>query len=166
MSQHYFLIHNYQFNAGPLTEFEPNAVLREISTDVNNIINTALGFVVNNTIGELQYQLPNTMGYITSEMNARGIILEGESVLTYSQCIQDIAKLYVVSLTESPYWFTRYAQFCGARYSAYQPDAVEMAVEFTTIKFPEYENQKALDQITPTLLNVVNQLIGSLGGRV
>ncbi|QXO09448.1 hypothetical protein pEaSNUABM11_00024 [Erwinia phage pEa_SNUABM_11] len=164
MSQQYFLIHNYQFNAGPLTEFDPNSILREINTDVNNILNTAVGFIENQSIGELDYQLPNTMNYVTNELNARGIIIEGETVMTYSRAIQEIAKLYVQALSESPFWITRFAQWCGARYSDHVPDAVEMVVDFNIIKFEALENQTTLDNISPIIMNIVHQLIGSLGG--
>jgi hypothetical protein len=104
------------------------------------------------------------MGYITSELNSRGILIEGETVLTYSRAIQEIAKLYLIALSESPFWITRFAQWCGARYSDQVVDAVEMMVDFTVIKFPTLENQATLDQISPNILNIAHQLIGSLGG--
>jgi hypothetical protein len=164
MSEQYFLIHNYQFNAGPLTEFDPNSILREVSTDVNNIINQAISFVQNGTVGQVDYTLPNAMQFVSTELNAQGITIEGETLITYGRAIQDIAKLYVVSLSESPFWITRFPQFCGARYSNQVPDAVEMMLDFNQIKFPELENQQTLDQIAPIMMNVVMELIGSLGG--
>lgn len=164
MSEQYFLINNYQFNAGPLTEFDPNSILREINTDVNNIINLAISFVQEGSVGQLEYTLPNSMQFVSRELNARGITIEGESLLTYGRAIQDIAKLYVVSLSESPFWITRFPQFCGARYSNLIPDAVEMMVNFSQIKYPELENQQTLEQVSPVMMNVVMELIGSLGG--
>ncbi|HCJ9459004.1 TPA: hypothetical protein NV912_004850, partial [Escherichia coli] len=89
----HFYIPGYQLLAGPLTEFSPNDVLREVNDDLNSIINTAMSFVERGTIGsELKFMMNNTFGFVSRTLNAHGVVLENEQVITYGTAIQNIGR--------------------------------------------------------------------------
>ncbi|ANZ48317.1 hypothetical protein BIZ78_gp258 [Erwinia phage vB_EamM_Caitlin] len=166
-SSSYFLIPDYQDICGPLSEFDPHAVLREINDDLNGVINKAFAFVETGSIGEdLPFMLPNTFQYIATELSTRGIVLEGNQTLVYGAAIQDVGKAFMTAVSTSPHWFTRYGKFVGARYSLNRPGGVEFLLDYAQVKFPQFESAEAYNTMSPKLLTVIEMLIGSLGGRL
>ncbi|QVW55657.1 hypothetical protein pEaSNUABM9_00061 [Erwinia phage pEa_SNUABM_9] len=167
LSKSYFLIPDYQDICGPLSEFDPHAVLREINDDLNGVINKAFAFVQAGSIGdELPFMLPNTFNYISTELSTRGVVLEGRQTLVYGAAIQDVGKAYMTAVSTSPHWFTRYGKWVGARYSINRPGGVEFLLDYNQVKYPDLETSEAFDNLSPKLLTVIEMLIGSLGGRL
>lgn len=164
----HFYIPGYQLLAGPLTEFSPNDVLREVNDDLNSIINTAMSFVERGTIGsELKFMMNNTFGFVSRTLNAHGVVLENEQVITYGTAIQNIGRAYMTAVAQSPYWFTHYGRWVGAQYTTRNPSDVEFLLDYNGgDKFPQFASQEAYERITPQLLPVIDLLIGNLGGRV
>lgn len=166
MFEHYFLIPDYQRYIGPLSEFDPNAILREINDDVNSIINKAFEFMRQGSIGDLTYMLPNTLHHVTTELNTHGKVLSLHESQVYMSAIQDTAKQYVIAMSGSSHWIARYPRWMGARHSLTAVGSVECLVDFDTVKYPDFDNGLLASEATPGMLNVVTQLIGSLGGKL
>ena len=163
----YFFIPDYQMVAGPLTEFDPAAILAEVNDDLNRLINRAFEFVLTNRLSDdLGYSMQGTFNYVSKELSIRGITLDSDSVVTYAGAIQNIGKEFMRATSTSPYWFSRYGKWVGARYSANSPGSVEFYLNYSECKFPEYEGQVQHQEITPKLLTVVDMLLGNLGGRL
>lgn len=162
----YCFIPDYQSAAGPLTEFDPNAILREINDDVNSVINTAMQFIETSELGNLEFMLKRTFAYVSTELSMRGITLDKDSALVYGSAIENIGREFVLAVSAHPAWFTRYGKWMGARYSTNSPQAVEFMLDYQQVKFPQYEVLGAYAEISPNMLNVVNMLIGSLGGKL
>ncbi len=166
-SNSYFLIPDYQDICGPLSEFDPHAVLREINDDLNSVINKAFAFVETGSIGnELPFMLPHTFNYISTELSSRGVVLHGNQTMVYGAAIQDVGKAFMTAVSTSPHWFTRYGKFVAARYSTNRPGAAEFILDYSQVKFPQYETAEAYEATSPKLLTVIEMLIGSLGGRL
>lgn len=166
-SSSYFLIPDYQDLCGPLSEFDPHAVLREVNDDLNSVINTAFSFVETGSIGnELPFMLPNTFNYVSTELSTRGIVLSGQQTMVYGAAIQDVGKAFMTAVSTSPHWFTRYGKFMAARYSINRPGGVEFMLDYSQVKFPQFETAEAYNSMSPKLLTVIEMLIGSLGGRL
>ncbi|ANZ48590.1 hypothetical protein BIZ83_gp263 [Erwinia phage vB_EamM_ChrisDB] len=167
LSKSYFLIPDYQDICGPLSEFDPHAVLREINDDLNGVINKAFAFVETGSIGdELPFMLPNTYQYVATELSTRGITLDGPQALVYGAAIQDVGKAFMTAVSTSPHWFTRYGKWVGGRYSTNRPGGVEFLLDYNQVKFPQFETAEAFNELSPKLLTVIEMLIGSLGGRL
>jgi len=166
-SSSYFLIPDYQEVAGPLTEFDPNAVLREINDDLNSVINLAFKFVEEGSIGDtLPYMLPNTFKYVSTELATMGVLLTDAQAMEYGRAIQDVARGFMTAVSTSPHWFTRYGKWIAARYSATRIGAVEFKLDYNQVKFPALENRETFERVSPRMLTVIDMLIGSLGGRL
>lgn len=167
LSNSYFLIPDYQDICGPLSEFDPASILREVNDDLNSIINRAFEFVETGSIGtELPFMLPHTFGYVATELSSRGVVLSGEQTLVYGNAIQEVGKAYMTAVSTSPHWFTRYGKWVGARYSNGYVGGVEFLLDYNQVKFPQYESLELFDATSPKLLTVIEMLIGSLGGRL
>lgn len=163
----YFFIPDYQEIAGPLSEFDPNSILREVNDDLNGVINKAFQFVETGSIGDdLPFMMKNTFNYVSTELATRGVVLDGAMGITYGMAIQNVGKAYMLAVADSPFWFTRYGKWVQARYNTNRPGAVEFLLDYRTVKFPQYETQDAYNMTTPKLLAVIDMLIGSLGGRL
>lgn len=168
LERSHFYIPNYLLIAGPLTEFSPNDILREVNDDLNAVINTAMQYVEQGTIGnQLQFMMNNTFGYVSRTLNAHGVLLENEQVITYGSAIQAIGRAYVTAISQSPYWFTHYGRWVGGQYTTLNPTDVEFLLDYNGgEKFPQFATQEAYERITPQLLPVIELLIGNLGGRL
>ncbi|AWN09081.1 hypothetical protein MLDJOKPK_00154 [Salmonella phage SPAsTU] len=167
LERSHFIIPDYLFIAGPLTEFPPNEVLREVNDDLNQVINTAMQFVEQGSVGELKFMMTNTFEYVAKVLNQHGIVLEGNQVITYGTAIQNIGKAYMTAVASSPLWFTHYGRWCAAQYTTHNPAAVEFLLDYSGgMKFPQYNNPQAYETITPQLLPVIELLIGNLGGAL
>ncbi|QVW28526.1 hypothetical protein pEaSNUABM8_00029 [Erwinia phage pEa_SNUABM_8] len=167
LSNSYFLIPDYQDICGPLSEFDPHAVLREVNDDLNSVINKAFAFVETGSIGdELPFMLPLTYGYVATELSSRGITLDGPQAIVYGRAIQDVGKVFMTAVSTSPHWFTRYGKWVGARYSINCVGGVEFLLDYNQVKHPQLETAEAFDNLSPKLLTVIEMLIGTLGGRL
>lgn len=166
-SSSYFLIPEYQEVAGPLTEFDPNSILREVNDDLNNVINLAFKFVEGGSIGdELPFMLPNTFKYVSTELSTMGLVLNEKQAMEYGRAIQDVGKAFMTAVSTSPHWFTRYGKWIAARYSATRIGAVEFKLDYNQVKFPQLESREMFESVSPRMLTVIDMLIGSLGGRL
>lgn len=167
LSNSYFLIPDYQMTAGPLTEFDPAAILSEVNDDMNRVINRAFDFVRTNQLdGDLTFSMQGTFNYISKELSSRGITLDNDSVVVYANAIQSVGKEFLLAISSSPYWFARYGKWVGARYSPTCIGGVDFYLDYNQVKYPEFEGQEAYQEITPRLLTVVDMLVGNLGGRL
>ncbi|QVW55191.1 hypothetical protein pEaSNUABM29_00147 [Erwinia phage pEa_SNUABM_29] len=165
LERSHFLIPEYLFLAGPLTELPPNDILREVNDDLNGIINTAMQFVQEGTVGELKFMMNGTFNYVARELNALGVILENDQVITYGAAIQSVGRAYMTAVSSSPYWFTHYGRWVAAQYTTHDPSSVEFLLDYSQgLKFPDWNNPQAYEHITPQLLPVIDLLIGNLGG--
>lgn len=163
----YFIIPDYQFICGPLTEFDPNSILREINTDLNEVLNYAIQYGITGEFPKLdRFAIQGTIEYISRELNALGYIIEGERALTYVKAVQDVAKAYLLAVSSHPHWFTRFGTWVGARYCANKPGAVEFLVRYEQVKYPEFENPEAIQTMSVGLLSVVELLLGNLAGKM
>nr|DAY66703.1 MAG TPA: protein of unknown function (DUF4719) [Caudoviricetes sp.] len=163
----YFIIPDYQFICGPLTEFDPNAILREVCTDLNTVLNYVWEYALTGHFPKLnRYALQGTFDFIGRELNSHGVLLEGERALEYVRATQEVAKAFVTAVSTEPYWFTRYGQWIGARYCAQKPGAVEFLVRYEEVKYPEYEEPALLQQLTPKIQTLTEMLLGNLAGKV
>ena len=66
----------FQWEVGPLTEFDPHALLREINDDVSKAIGQALDFANTGSIGELTQPLQNSFMYVGTTLSSFGKDLE------------------------------------------------------------------------------------------
>ncbi|QQO90512.1 hypothetical protein pEaSNUABM42_00028 [Erwinia phage pEa_SNUABM_42] len=167
LSNTYCLIPDYQEVAGPLTEFDPASILREVNEDMNTIINRAFTFVETGHLDSgLEFSMKNTFNYVATELSTRGIVLDNDSTVVYANAIQNVGKAFMVAISSSPYWFTRYGKWVGARYSPTCIGGVDVYLDHNQHKLPQFESAEQYQAITPRLLTVVDMLIGNLGGRL
>ncbi|ANZ48043.1 hypothetical protein ASESINO_30 [Erwinia phage vB_EamM_Asesino] len=168
LDSEYFFIPDYQLICGPLSEFDPNAVLREVNDDLNSIINLAMSFVEKGTIGDnVGFSMPKTFDYVARELNSHGYVIEGDAVIEYAVAIQEVGKAFMTAVSNHPYWFTRYGTWVGARYGAKsRTGGVEFLLRYSMQKFPQYEQPGMAERVTPTLLAVIEMLFGNLGGKL
>lgn len=167
LANSYFLLPDYQDVAGPLTEFDPASVLREVNEDLNGVINRAFAFVESGSLnGDIGFSMQNTFNYIATELSTRGIVLDNQTTVVYANSIQNVGKEFMLAVSSSPYWFTRYAKWVGARYSPTCIGGVDIYLDYNQQKFPQFETPEIYQATTPKLLTVIDMLIGGLGGRL
>lgn len=159
-----FHIDDFQWKAGPLTELDPHAVLREINEDVSRTIGKALQFANEGDIGKLEQPLLNSFTLVGMELNSRGQDLDLGTAKVYARALQSIAIEYLDNLSTTGLWVTHHPNFLGARYSNINPSNVEVALRYD-IRRPQLEQYditpQAVAEITPTLLYVTKQLLGA-----
>lgn len=164
-----FIIYDYQQIAGPVGEFDPASILREISTDVNTIINGIVDFcTVGSFFGDkpLSVQLPNTLSYIQRELAAHNVVLDMQNVVAYVSGAQKIALAYATALSSNWHWLGYYPEWIGARHSLNAIGGVEFVVSFNTLKFEAFSSPQASFEATPKAMVVLEMLIGNLGGSL
>lgn len=162
-----FFLENYQLMAGPLTEFDPNSILREIHTDVTMATRRALSFVLTGQLPDADiYNLSNTFGYVSKELAARGVLLNPERVMIYGQAIAAIANLYLCSVSIYPYWYSRNSVWVGARYLLNSAGSVEVRIDYADTPFDEIVEGQEFNVVVPRLIACTEMLIGRLGGKL
>lgn len=164
-----FTIYDYQDVAGVLTEFDPSAVLREISTDVNNMLNGVISFCNTGTYyngGEVTNPLANTYNFISNALSGIGVAITEKNVVAYGTGIQRIAMAYVTALATDWRWLGYYPKWGEARYSPSYPGAVDFIVCFDELKYPMFSDPSLSHMTTPKALTVIEMLIGNIGGKL
>lgn len=162
-----FFLENYQLVAGPLTEFDPNSILREIHTDVSQATTRALSFVLTGELaGADNYNLSNTFNYVSKELAARGVLLDKDRIMLYGQAIGTIANLYLCSVSIYPYWYSRTSVWVGARYLVNSGGSVEVRIDYADKPFDEIAESPMFNDVVPRLIACTEMLIGRLGGKL
>lgn len=159
-----YIIPNYQFTVGILSEFDPSQMMSCVYEDVNVMLNfvlaPALGLVTDGNIPEF---MGNSLNYITRELAARGKILNVGEVTVYGAAVATLTRAYIEAVSSTPTWFTRHAQWLGARYHSNGSGAVEFMLRYGMVKLPQLSNIEQVRRISPEVTAKLEMLIGRLG---
>ena len=154
----------FQWEVGPLTEFDPHALLREINDDVSKAIGQALDFANTGSIGELTQPLQNSFMYVGTTLSSFGKDLELDEAKVYTRALQKAALCYLDGLSNTSMWVSHHPNFLAAAYSKDSPGDLETMVRYD-IRRPQLEGYDVtpalVREVTPTLLYVTKQLLGA-----
>lgn len=157
-------IPDFQWEAGPLTEFDPHALLREINDDVSRAIGQALTFATTGTVGELAQPLQNSFMYVGTTLSSFGKDLEMDEAAVYAGALQKAALRYLDGLSNTTMWVSHHPNFLAAQYSKNTPGDLEALVRFD-VRRPQLEGfdvtPTLVREVSPTLLYVTKQLLGA-----
>lgn len=154
----------FQFDVGPLTEFDPHSLMREVNDDVSKVIGQALDFANTGGIGELKPPLENSFTFVGTQLASFGKDLDLDEAKVYTRALQKAALAYVNGLSGTSMWVSHHPNFLAARYTADGSGDLEIAVRYDILR-PQIEGYNVtpalIAEVTPTLLYVTKQLIGA-----
>lgn len=160
----YYLIPDYQNLVGQLTEFDPGSLLSAVCEDVNKMLNYVLMLREDNE--EIPTMMESTMQYIHREMAERKVILTQEQALEYGRLVGQLVRAYIRAITSTFFWFTRHAQWVGARYTGDGSGGVEFILRYGVVKLPEYEDPAVVRALSPEVSTKLDLLAGRLGASL
>lgn len=156
----YVLIPDYYGTAGPLAEFDPNIIMSDIVQDVNDVINRAVTFMTEDTIGDLIWHpFKNTINTVGTLLADHNHTLDSDSVLEYGKYMRSLASNFLDSYIEKPNWISNYPKWVAAQHAA-NCDGVEILLDMNQVKYPNLTNQELQRSLTPQMHYMVNQLFG------
>lgn len=160
----YYIIPDYQMLVGELTEFDPGSLLSAVCEDVNVMLNYVLMLQEDND--EIPTMLENTMKYIHSEMAERKVILTQQQALQYGALVGKLVRAYISAITSTYFWFTRHAQWLGARYCGDGSGSVEFVLRYGMVKLPEYNDPAVVRALSPEVSTKLDLIAGRLGAEL
>lgn len=162
----FFYIPNYQYIAGPLSELDPNALMREVVTDVNMVVQKGLMFALYGTSGELELPLTHTCQYVGNEFASRGTVTDLESASVYLKSAQAIANELINELQSDFRGMTRQLDYLGCRYVENSPQDLEMIIRLEKPRLEDFadlsvaEESRISNEIRPSLVTVTKLMMG------
>ena len=117
-----FFIPEYHETYYMLTDYPVYGLFRELTTDINELINYVLAHVVEPTTtptgfstSSVEYSFPvflsNTLNYIVTSRAEQGGTFDVKTMLDVKKQVNDLAIDYVRQLSEHPYWFNHHLQY-------------------------------------------------------
>lgn len=154
----------FQKLAGPLTEVDPQILMREVNDDISRTIGKALDFANTGGIGELEAPMKRsllTVGDLLTKEHSVDWSLE--KILSYQQSLAAVGKEYLNQLMGTSLWVTHHPNFIAARYARENSEDLEVLVRYD-VQRPQLDGYRIdtefVEKVKPTLHYVTQMLLG------
>tara|TARA_Y100001960_G_scaffold315655_1_gene381541 strand:+ start:918 stop:1457 length:540 start_codon:yes stop_codon:yes gene_type:complete len=157
--------HYYQ-----LTDYPPHELMRELTADVNKLVNYVAAYVLNvnnDAPPEIPTFMENTLSYIVNFRAANfssdnGGVIDMKAMLMIKAQLNQLVIDYINQLADTPMWFNHDLKFVQAGYGNSLPGVpdpgVTVMVELGEKKLGEIDYGLS-HQITPQLLTAIEMMV-------
>lgn len=154
----------FQKIAGPLTEVDPQILMREVNDDISRTIGRALDFANTGAVGELEAPMNRSLlavgDLLTKEHDVDWTL---ERVMSYQHSLAAVGKEYLDQLMNTSLWVTHHPNFIAARYARENSEDLEVLVRYD-VQRPQLDGYRVdlefVEKVKPTLHYVTRMLLG------
>tara|TARA_Y100001956_G_C4053601_1_gene156176 strand:+ start:30 stop:569 length:540 start_codon:yes stop_codon:yes gene_type:complete len=163
-------ITNYADRYYQLTDYPPHELLRELTSDVNTLINYVAAYVLNvnnDAPPEIPTFMEKTLSYIVNFRAANfssdnGGVIDMSAMLMIKAQVNQLILDYINQLSDTPMWFNHDLKFVQAGYNSTVPGipdpGVTVMVELGEKKLGTVDYGFS-HQVTPQILTAVEMLV-------
>jgi hypothetical protein len=160
-------IEEYYDRYSELSIFSPESVLREVTQDLNELINHILTYVVNQNPSatfDLPEFMQHSLKYLVNDYAGQGGIFSIQGIIDVRRALNKLVIDYAIALSAHAGWYNHHIRFITAdigRSGVVNP-SLAMRLEYGESKLSDGDNTALDNKLTPHILGALEMMVHKL----